>query len=184
MAFLLWENFGPSRFSAFPEIEATWVLSFLWGHKREADHGEGEAGEEVQTPLIAGLCLSNTYRPKWGSLGGWLTSQKQWMRGRQWIAWANEHPCPSCAADAIWGHGHHRPAVSQNGGSPDFRGPSEGGGGQASVLGYQVPQRPPLIPVTPHCQQLSDGGQLRKEESKRESPFFFIFIYLLGFIRS
>ena len=57
MAFLLWENIGPSQFSAFPEIEAIWVLPFLWGHKREADHGEGEAGEGMQTALTAPLCL-------------------------------------------------------------------------------------------------------------------------------
>ena len=67
---------------------------------------------------------------------------------------------------------------------PTLEVPVKEAGGQASVPGYQVPQRPPLIPVTPHCQQLSDDGQLRKGESKRGSPFFFMFIYLLGFVKS
>lgn len=46
--------------------------------------------------------------------------------------------------------------------------------GQASDLGYQAPQRLPLLHITPQCQQLGEGGDLdwnpREEEPKRGLP--------------
>lgn len=72
--------------------------------------------------------------------------------------------------------------LSADGGSPDFRGPSEGGGGQASVP--RVPSTSKASPdptITPPCQQLSDSGQLR--ESPNGSPHSFLcFTYLFGFV--
>lgn len=76
---------------------------------------------------------------------------------------------------SIHGQGQDRPAASLNTGSPGFGDPGDGDWGVGLCSGVPSTSKASLFPITPHCQQLSEGGDLGfhpKERVQKRAPIF------------